>query len=111
MFVLQIVVFLFTFTMLGVNIWGNTELRQEFNPIWFLPQDSYLFQYFAARDKFFPGRGDEGFILMQNVSLSTHLKQLDTVVQKLETHPQLHEIEAWYSDFKNYANKNFGKGD
>jgi hypothetical protein len=96
--------------MLGVNTWGNTELRQEFNPIWFLPQDSNLFQYFAMRDRYFPGRGDEAFLLLQNVSLSSHLTDLDNLVQKLHDCPQVHEIESWYSDFKSYVNKNFGKG-
>ena len=38
----QAVVILITLTILAISLWGNVELRQEFDPMWFLPRDSYL---------------------------------------------------------------------
>ena len=31
-----------TFTLLGIGIWGLTELETKFESSWFLPQDSYV---------------------------------------------------------------------
>ncbi|CAL8090383.1 unnamed protein product [Orchesella dallaii] len=105
----KVIVFLVTFGMFGVNIWGNILLRQEFNPIWFLPQDSYLFKYFAARDKFFPEKGEEGFVLMSGVDLNSNLPKLESLLLEFENSSFVHEIDAWYPPFKNYVNTNFGK--
>ena len=40
--VAQAVVISITIGVLAISLWGNVELRQEFDPIWFLPRDSYL---------------------------------------------------------------------
>ncbi|CAG7727935.1 unnamed protein product [Allacma fusca] len=78
----KVLVFVITGILLGLNIWGNFELRQEFNPIWFLPQDSYLFQFYSAKDRYFPGRA-------------------------LKSSQSLFEVDSWYEDFKIYSNTNF----
>ena len=44
-------VLLFTAATFGLSVWGNVLLRQEFDPMWFLPRDSYLSQWVSARDK------------------------------------------------------------
>ena len=36
---------------LGFGAWGNVLLRQEFDPMWFLPKDSYLARWAAMNDK------------------------------------------------------------
>lgn len=41
----QVFVAAFTLGLLALSVWGNVELRQEFNPMWFLPRDSYLAQW------------------------------------------------------------------
>ncbi|ODN02586.1 Patched domain-containing protein 3, partial [Orchesella cincta] len=105
----KVMVFLVTFGVFGVNVWGNILLRQEFNPIWFLPQDSYLFKYFAARDQFFPEKGEEGFILMNDVDLNSNLPKLESLLLDFENSTFVHEIDAWYPPFKQYVNSNFGK--
>jgi hypothetical protein len=44
-------VLLVTAVLLGVSVWGNVLLRQEFDPMWFLPKDSYLSLYVQQNDK------------------------------------------------------------
>lgn len=96
--------------MMGFNIWGNILLRQEFNPIWFLPQDSYLFKYFAAREQYFPDKGEEGFVMLHGVDFKSNLPVVEQLMFDLENTSHIHEIDAWYPHFKNYVNSNFGKG-
>jgi len=40
-----------TGVLLGASVWGNVLLRQEFDPMWFLPKDSYLSLYVEQNDK------------------------------------------------------------
>ena len=44
---LQVLVLLLTAGLLGVSIWGVYNLRQEFNPVWFIPQSSYFFKFLS----------------------------------------------------------------
>ena len=41
----KVLIILFSAAVLGVSLWGNVLLRQEFNPVWFLPAESYLAQW------------------------------------------------------------------
>jgi hypothetical protein len=47
----QIFVLMLSSSLMGVSIWGNVELRQEFDPMWFLPKDSYLAQWSQTNGK------------------------------------------------------------
>ena len=38
----KIAVILTTLAIFSVSIWGNVLLKQKFDPMWFLPLDSYL---------------------------------------------------------------------
>ena len=50
---------LVTCGLLAVNAWGLSQLRQEFNPLWFLPSDSYLAKYHRAVETYFPNEGEQ----------------------------------------------------
>lgn len=106
----QCLVFLIMLVVLGVNMWGIILLRQEFNPIWFLPQNSYLFQYFAARDQYFPEKGHEGIIVMHGVDFESNLATVNQLILSLEKTLHVSEIESWYLPFKEYMNDNYGIG-
>ena len=49
---------LLTCVLLGFSVWGNILLRQEFNPIWFLPRESYLAQWHKYNSQYFPSQGE-----------------------------------------------------
>ena len=50
----KIIIIIVTLGILGVGIYGNILLRQEFDPTWFLPADTYLSKWFTANKKYFP---------------------------------------------------------
>jgi len=50
-FPVKIGVLVITGVLLGFSVWGNVLLRQEFDPMWFLPKDSYLSLYVEQNDK------------------------------------------------------------
>ena len=47
----QICICILTLAIFAVSCWGNVELKQEFDPMWFLPKDSYLFQWHVMNEK------------------------------------------------------------
>ena len=47
----KISILILTTGILGVSVWGNIELRQEFDPMWFLPKESYLSQWYHYYEK------------------------------------------------------------
>ena len=101
----------FTLILLGVSIWGNIELRQEFNPIWFLPADSYLAQWHKYNSIYFPSQGEKVTIFMENLDLPADLAKLDKVHEELAAQTDIiHSLDSWYLDFKKYMNTHFLTG-
>ena len=91
----------------GVGIWGLTQLRQEFNPVWFIPQESYLAQWFNANEKYFPKEGEKVEINIAQVDFSSELPKIDSLVRRLESETGiLSSVDSWYTSFKEYTEKN-----
>ena len=63
--------------LFGVNIYGVTQLEQDFDYRWFIPSDSYAWDYFDAIDEFFPDNG-----LFVNVYLGKHCTYMELMVSK-----------------------------
>ena len=52
-------VLLATAGSLGCGMWGLALLETRFESIWFLPETSYLRQWFDAKQTYFPGNGEQ----------------------------------------------------
>ena len=53
----QIAVVVATVGLLALGITGTVLIEQEFDPLWFISEDSYANDYFDADDKYFPSDG------------------------------------------------------
>lgn len=105
------VIICITLVILGFSIWGNIELRQEFNPVWFLPPDSYLAQWHKYNSIHFPSQGEKVTVFMENLDLPKDLAKLDKVHEELAAQEDIiHSVDSWYLDFKKYMNTNFLTG-
>eukprot|EP00092_Neocalanus_flemingeri_P008175 GFUD01008815.1.p1 GENE.GFUD01008815.1~~GFUD01008815.1.p1 ORF type:complete len:989 (+),score=163.46 GFUD01008815.1:223-3189(+) len=101
-------IILFTLVILGFSVWGNILLRQEFNPIWFLPPDSYLAQWHKYNAIHFPSQGEKVTVFMENLDLPNDLAKLDRMHEELAAQDDIiHSLDSWYLDFKKYMNTNF----
>lgn len=56
----QVLVLAITAVLAGVAIKGNLEIKQKFDPKWFLPNNSYLLQFFNQRRLYYPDVGMDG---------------------------------------------------
>jgi len=106
----RIAIILASLTLLGVSIWGNVLLRQEFNPVWFLPADSYLAQWHHHNSQLFPSQGEQVTVFLAGLQLPEELPKLDLIHSKLQKQSDIiasSSLDSWYLDFKKYVNNNF----
>lgn len=99
---IKLFVLLFTVILTGVSCWGIYNLKQEFNPIWFLPHSSYLFKFFMKLEQYFPSNGEDGIIFFGNLNLLDNLAKIDQLVQILENCDHISKVDSWHSNFKIY---------
>ena len=101
----KVLVLIVSFVLFGVSCWGLSNLRQEFHPEWFLPQNSYLFKFIMKKNEYFPAIGEAGLIYFGNISLYSELHQIENIVQRLESSEYIGGVNSWYSSYKNYYGK------
>jgi len=105
--VAKVGVLLFTIGWLSVGGWGLSMLRQEFNPVWFIPQDSYLAGWFAANSEHFPKAGETVKINIAGIDYSSELPKIDNLVNRLQQETAiLSSVDSWYTKFKTYTEEN-----
>ena len=103
----KLIIILMTAGVGSVGVWGLMNLRQEFNPVWFIPQESYLAQWFDANEKYFPKEGETVKINIAQVDISNELPKIDALVRRLEQETEiLSRVDSWYAKFKEYAESN-----
>ena len=98
---------LLTLGLASVGVLGLTRLRQEFNPVWFIPPESYLAKWFAANEYYFPREGETVKINIAQVDFSEELPKIESLVARLEEETEiLSNVDSWYTKFKEYTEKN-----
>jgi len=103
----KVVVLLLTGTLLGVGVWGNALLRQEFDPAWFLPPGTYLATWFDFNKLYFPTEGEAGTIYFSNTHLPEEIGKIEGLVSALESKPEiLQDVDSWTSKYLEYVTTN-----
>ena len=106
----KVLIIFLSAVLLGVSLWGNVLLRQEFNPVWFLPAESYLAQWHQHNSRLFPSQGEQVTVFLAGLDLPNELAKLDMVHEQLKKQEDIiapRSVDSWYLDFKSYVNKNF----
>jgi len=105
---MKILVLSLTLVILAISLWGNVLLRQEFNPIWFLPSDSYLAQWHKYNEFYFPSRGEQVNLFMENLHLPSEFDKLEYVHQQfLNQTDIINSLDSWYLDFQKYMRDHY----
>lgn len=90
---------------------GISNLRQQFDPKWFLPSDSYLVQYLDAKDKWYADSGQDASILLGRLNYSTELTNIHWLVKELRRQEDVvKDVNTWYEGFRIYLNTHFNRG-
>lgn len=109
--VFKVIVIILTTLICGVGIWGNVLLRQEFDPTWFLPQDTYLAKWFQLNKELFPSEGETGTVYFNNVQLPGDIPKIDFLADSLRGQPSIETVDTWTSGYEQYVFDNGLVGD
>ncbi len=82
--VLQVFVLVVTASLLAAGAWGCSLIRQEFDPVLFLPPDSYLRHFVSAHETQFPRDGWDAEVYVAGDHSLDDLRRLDHVVDVME---------------------------
>ena len=92
----KVVVLVLTAALLAGGVWGNTLLRQEFDPAWFLPQGTYLSDWFQLGKDWFPSEGEMGTVYFSGTPLPEQLDRVQGLVAELEAREDiLQGVDSW----------------
>lgn len=101
----KVVVLIMTAALLAVSGWGLSNLQQEFNPIWFLPQSSYLFRFFMKQEYYYPTSGEMGMIYFGKMNYLDELPKIEELMKQMKESEYISEIDSWYLKYKKYWEK------
>nr|XP_045607427.1 patched domain-containing protein 3-like isoform X2 [Procambarus clarkii] len=88
--------------LLASSVWATMNLHQEFNPMWFIPRSSYLYEMFEVSTKHFPGAGERGYIYFSNVTLPDELSNLNHLINSLTESKVISSVNAWFTALDEY---------
>ena len=99
-------VLLFTLVLTGFGIYGNVLLRQEFDPTWFLPEDTYISQWFVNNKKYFPSSGERGTVYFSGAKLPEDILRIDALVENLKAETEsIAGVNSWTGPYLDYIGK------
>lgn len=80
------------------------QIKQRFDPMWFIPTSTYYFKYAMAYREAFPNRGFEAGIYMGQLNYTENLPKIIELAERIKNQSQvLSHVEAWTEPFKEYV--------
>lgn len=105
----KVLVLAVTAAMLGTCIWGVTNLRQEFNPVWFLPESSYLYQFISRVQYYYPQSGEQGLVYLGALNYSAELPKIYNLEEQMRGSEYISSIDSWYDGLVTHALETTGE--
>lgn len=101
------IVILFTCGLTALGAFGVTELKQEFNPAWFLPPNSYLIEWIDNKEEYFPNKGERVTINIGEIDYEHELWKVEALIQALEEETDIvTNVDSWLGQFRSYVTDN-----
>ena len=86
-------------------------MRQEFNPLWFIPHSTYLSQYFTTLETHYPDNGQLASIYIQTTNLSRNLDHMEKLIDAVKNETTIvSRVDDWFTGFKEFSAKRHAMG-
>lgn len=86
------------FTAIGVERLMN--IKQKFDPMWFIPSRTYFYQYVEQHRTFYPDRGYEAGVYMGSMNYSIELPKIIRLAEEVESRKDiLSNVQSWPVNF------------
>ncbi|XP_058809233.1 NPC intracellular cholesterol transporter 1-like isoform X2 [Phymastichus coffea] len=86
---------------------GSYQLEQWFDPIWFLPRESYLSEFLIVKEKEFPKIGFEATVFMSKIDFVPEFPKILNLSRTLERASFTESVKNWPVDFIQFVDANF----
>ncbi|XP_021370704.1 patched domain-containing protein 3-like isoform X1 [Mizuhopecten yessoensis] len=103
-FPVKVLVLLVTFALLGVNIWGFYQLRQDFSLTMYIPSDSYAHKYAMAREEYFPSDGLDTAVYCKDFEYHKSRDLMEKMYHNIVEDPYIinGSVVFWFSAFNDW---------
>ncbi|XP_046427563.1 patched domain-containing protein 3-like isoform X1 [Neodiprion fabricii] len=97
----KIAILALTTFILGSNVWGICQLEQNFDPTWYLNQDSYPILYNNKLKEYFPKYGKRAGIYLGDVDYYRDHQALVNFTEALKANPYVNNqtVDCWFIAF------------
>ena len=102
----RITVIVISTFILIVSVYGATKLHREFNPMWFVPKDSYLYKWSDVKTNYFLDDGEPGFIFVSNISFPEDSSKLQILMDRLTENDAVMKTSFWNNQLDLYIKEN-----
>lgn len=80
------------------------QIKQKFDPMWFIPSHSYYHEYVEKHHEFYPNNGFEAGVYTNNLNYSAELPKLITLAKEIENQSEiLSNVQAWPTKFRDFV--------
>lgn len=101
----KVMVLLITIAAASAGAFGLCQLEQWFDPIWFLPKDTYLSEYINAQHQYFSQKGHNAYIFIGDVDYSKEFSKIIALTTNLKNLSSVGTIDSWPEHFKDFVQK------
>jgi Niemann-Pick C1 protein len=82
------------------------QIKQKFDPIWFIPSSTYYFQYAMENRHFYPDRGFGAAVYMGKLNYTQELpKIIDMAIELKQQTDILSNVQAWTEPFQEFVDE------
>lgn len=89
---------------------GSSQLEQWFDPVWFLPKESYLSQFLVVKEQEFPKIGDEATAFISEIDFVQEFPKILNLSRALQSAAFVEHVKNWPVDYVNFLDANYDVG-
>lgn len=97
------IVILSVIALTSFSIHRVLQIRQHFDPMWFIPSRFYFYEYVMTHREYYPNRGFEAGVYLNNVNYSTDLPKIIAMTKEIENQSEiLTAVASWPVKFHDF---------
>lgn len=105
----KILVIIITLGMITIAGMGTSQLKQWFDPNWFLPKDSYLSNYMTIHNLHYPNRGYPAAVFIGDIDYTNNFEKIVKLTENLINMTSIDHVAPWPIEFKDFVERNYDK--
>jgi len=104
--VVKVIVVIFFLSMAAFGVYGFTQLENDFDRNWFIPDDSYVVPFNSANDAFFSENGPPVYVVTKDIDYYGNIAPMHNLTEDIKKNKyMLPDVNSWMVDFITWINR------